>query len=64
VTEFNGKLLQVIDETIIFCLGNVNANLIFAYLEKKGCPKQQIPENLDVFVDTLEKLVVLVEAKF
>ena len=57
MTTFNDKLLQVIDETIVFCLGNTNANLIYEYLEKKGYPKQEIPENLDVFSDTLEKLV-------
>jgi hypothetical protein len=56
-SEFNEKLLQAIDETIVFCLGETNANLIYQYLEKNGCPRNEIPENLDVFVDMLEKLV-------
>jgi hypothetical protein len=57
VDEFNEKLMQSIDETISYCLGNTNANLIYGCLEKKGCTKQEIPEKLDIFVDTLENLV-------
>jgi hypothetical protein len=57
VEEFNEKLLQAIDETISYCLGSSNANLIYEFLEKKGCTKCEIPEKLDVLVDTLEKLV-------
>jgi hypothetical protein len=55
--EFNEKLLKAIDETLVFCLGDLNARLIYDYLEKVGCSKQEIPEKLDVFVEILEKLV-------
>jgi hypothetical protein len=57
VDEFDEKLMQTIDETISYCLGKNNAHLIYDYLEKKGCSKQEIPEKLDLFVDTLDKLV-------
>lgn len=57
MSDFDEKLLHVIDETITFCLGSTNLNLIYNYFEKIGCPKQEIPEKLDVFEDTLEKLV-------
>jgi hypothetical protein len=43
--EFDEKLSQAIDETIRYCLGAVNAQIIYRYLEKQGCPEQKIPEN-------------------
>ena len=55
--EFDGKLLQAIDETLVFCLGDRNTRLIYDFLEKSGCPKQEIPEKLDVFTENLERLV-------
>lgn len=57
MNEFDDKLLQSIDEVISYCLGNANTHLIYEFLEKKGCSKKEIPEKLDVFVDSLEKLV-------
>jgi hypothetical protein len=55
--EFNEKLSQAIDETIRYCLGDINAQIIYQYLEKKGCPKQEIPKKLDVLVTVLKDLV-------
>lgn len=55
--EFDEKLFQAIDETIRYCLGDVNAQIIYRYLEKQGCPEQKIPEKLDVLVTALESLV-------
>jgi hypothetical protein len=57
VDTFDEELLQVIDETIIFCLGDVNARIIYEYLENNGCLKQEIPEKLDIFVASLSDLV-------
>ncbi len=57
VDKFNEELLQVIDETITFCLGDINARIIYEYLESNGCLKQEIPEKLDFFVTTLSDLV-------
>jgi len=54
---FEVELLKVIDETIAFVLGNVNLQIIYCYLERKGCPKHEIPNKLDLFVDTLDNLV-------
>ena len=55
--NFDAVLLQVIDETIGYCLGEVNSQIIYRYLEEKGCPKHEIPRKLDVFAETLEDLV-------
>jgi len=55
--NFNKKLLEAIDETIGYCLGDINAQILYQYMERKGCPKQEIPKRLDIFVETLEKLV-------
>jgi hypothetical protein len=57
--EFERLLLQAIDETIRYCLGDINAQIFYNYLEKKDCPIQEIPKKLDVFVMELENLVGL-----
>jgi hypothetical protein len=55
--DFDSLLLQAIDQTIRYCLGDVNAQLIYNYLEKKDCPQQDIPKKLDVFVTEFENIV-------
>jgi hypothetical protein len=64
VDEFDGKLMQSIDETINYCLGHENAHLIYEFLEKKGCLRKEIPENLNIFADTLEDLVGVGRGQF
>ena len=54
---FRDELLIVIDETIGYCLGDINKRILYGYLERKGVPKQEIPDKLDVFAETLENLV-------
>lgn len=49
--------MQAIDETIRYCLGEINTQLIYDYLEKKQCPRSDIPKNLDVFTAELENLI-------
>ena len=55
--DFERLLLHAIDETIRNCLGNINAQLIYSYLDKKECPMQEIPKKIDVFVIELENLM-------
>jgi hypothetical protein len=56
-SKFDALLLESVDETIRYCLGDVNAQLIYSYLERKGIPKQDIPKNLDAFVMEFENVV-------
>jgi hypothetical protein len=55
--SFENELLKTIEEVIKSCLGTLNAQLIFQYMEKNGCPKQEIPHKLDLFTETLDNLV-------
>jgi hypothetical protein len=57
VETFNAELLQAIDDTLVYCLGEINARILYQFMEKKGFTKHEIPENLDVFVEILENLV-------
>jgi hypothetical protein len=57
VDEFDEILLTTIDQTLSYILGSSNATIIFDYLERNGCPKQQIPRRLDLFCTVLEKVV-------
>jgi hypothetical protein len=55
--HFDSLLLQTIDETVRYCLGETNAQLIYNYLEKKQCPRQDIPKNLAIFTMEFENLI-------
>jgi hypothetical protein len=55
--EFDALLLESVDETIRYCLGDVNAQLIYSYLERKGIPRQDIPKKLDAFIIEFENVV-------
>jgi hypothetical protein len=57
VDNFDSELLKVIDETIAFCLGEINMHILYQYMERKGVPKQEIPNRLEVFAESLENLV-------
>jgi hypothetical protein len=57
IDEFDRLLLQAIDETIRYCLGDINSQLIYNYLERKGISKQDIPKKLDAFVIEFENVV-------
>ena len=55
--DFDRFLLQVINETLQYCLGETNINLIYRYLEEKQCARNDIPKNIDFFTDEFEKIV-------
>jgi hypothetical protein len=57
VQPFEVELLNVIDETLCYCLGSTNVQILYNYMERKGCPKQEIPQKLNLFVEILENLV-------
>jgi hypothetical protein len=55
--KFDELLVKVIDETTRYCLGEVNALILYNYLEKKGCSLDRIPEELEFFSMELRKLL-------
>jgi hypothetical protein len=55
--EFDELLLKAINETLRYVLGDVNAGIIFGYLEKKSCPFSEIPRNLHIFSTALRDLL-------
>ena len=54
---FDSLLLQTIDETVRYCLGEINTQLIYNHLEKKHCPLQEIPKKLDIFAMEFENII-------
>jgi hypothetical protein len=55
--EFDELLLQVIDRTVRYTFGDTNADIIYDYLEKKGCGFHEIPAKLIVFSEELRNIV-------
>jgi hypothetical protein len=55
--DFDHILLQTIDEIVRYCLGEINAQLIYNHLERKNCPRQEIPKKLDIFTTEFENLI-------
>lgn len=55
--KFDKLLIQVIDEVIRYSLGDINANIIYNYLQKKACPLTEIPNNLESFSTELRNLL-------
>lgn len=47
--RFDVLLLKVIDEVLVETLGRINAQIIYEYLEKKGCAKHEICQGLEMF---------------
>ena len=47
--DFDELLLQIIDKTLRYTLGEENAKIIYDYLEKRSCPRLKIPQKLDAF---------------
>ena len=54
---FDELLVKVIDETTRYCLGEVNALILYDYLAKRSCSLEEIPEKLEVFSAELRKLL-------
>jgi hypothetical protein len=55
--KFDELLVKVIDETTKYCLGEVNALILYGYLAKKSCSMEEIPEKLEVFSTELRSLL-------
>ena len=57
VNDFDNLLVQVIEETIQYCLGDANATIIWNYLEERNCPMYEIPNIPETFSEELEKIM-------
>ena len=57
VNDFDNLLVQVAEETIKYCLGDVNANIIWNYLETRNYPISEIPNRPEIFSEELRNIM-------
>jgi hypothetical protein len=55
--KFDDLLLQVIDKTVRYVFGDVNAGIIYEYLQKNGCALHEIPTKPSAFSMGLRKIL-------
>ena len=57
VNDFDEQLVQLIEETIKYCLGEANAAIIINYLEARDYPLSEIPKRPEIFSEELRNLM-------
>ena len=57
VNDFDSLLVQVIDETVKYCLGDVNASTICNYLKERNLPISEIPNKPELFSEELRNIL-------
>src|SRR5208283_2989337 len=57
VNDFDKFLVQVAEETIKDCLGDLNAAIIWNYLEERNCPISEIPIRPEKFSEELRNIM-------
>jgi hypothetical protein len=57
VNDFDKLLVQVAEETIKYCLGDINATIIWNYLEKKNFLSSEIPNKPEIFSEELGNIM-------
>lgn len=55
--KFDDLLLQAIDKTVGYVFGDVNASIIYEYLQKNGCALHEIPTKPSAFSMELRKIL-------
>jgi hypothetical protein len=55
--KFDELLVKVINETTKYCLGDVNAMILYNYLDRRSCSLEEIPEKLEVFSVELRNIL-------
>lgn len=55
--EFDELLRRAIEETINYIFGDINAQIIFNYLERKGCGLKQVPAKPRLFSAELRNIL-------
>jgi hypothetical protein len=57
VSDLDRLIIRVIDETLRYCLGEVNTELIYNYLEKQGYQLNEIPQKPEKFSEELRNIL-------
>ena len=57
VNDFDKLLVQVTEETIKYCLGDINATIIWNYLEERDCPISEMPNRPEEFSEELRNIM-------
>ncbi|MEM1540797.1 MAG: hypothetical protein QXJ07_05390 [Candidatus Bathyarchaeia archaeon] len=55
--EFDKILLEVIDETLRYSLGEKTVEIFYDYLRRKGFPLRSIPQNTEFFFNELRSVL-------
>jgi len=55
--EFNKLLMNTIEETIQYVMGETNASIIFQHIQENYCAKEDIPNNLKSLSYALRDLI-------
>ena len=55
--EFDAYVVQAVDQTLRYCLGDMSAQIVFSYLAERKCPIEQIPKNPELFSEELRNIV-------
>lgn len=54
---FDKALLDAIDEVLQYTIGDAGTQIIYNYLERRGYPKHEIPNQLDAFSIELRRIL-------
>ena len=57
VEDFDILLVQAIDETLKYCLGDANASIICNYLKERNLPMSEIPNKPELFSEELRNIL-------
>jgi hypothetical protein len=55
--KFDDLLLHVIDKTVRYVFGEINASIIYEYLQKNGCALHEIPTKPSAFSAELRNIL-------
>jgi hypothetical protein len=55
--DFDRLIVEVVDDVLKYCLGAVNANMIYYYLEKRNYSLSEIPRRPEKFSEELRNML-------
>jgi hypothetical protein len=62
--EFDKMLLEVIDETLRYSLGDKTVEIFYNYLERRGFPLESVPQNPEPFFNELRTVLEVEGQRF
>ena len=57
VSDFDNLVVQVVEETLNYCLGEVNAMVIHNYMNERNLPFNEITDKPELFSEELRKIL-------